>query len=81
MGVSLIPAVNEGNSFLGWYCMGRLLASPIMIAGLALSRLLAQFTRAKRLTSYALLVEVGTIVLLVTLLFLSAYFSAGARRG
>jgi hypothetical protein len=81
MGVSLIPAVNQGNSFLGWFCMGRLFASPIIIAGLAGSRLLARFARAKRMTSYALLIEVGTIVLLVTLFFLSAYFSAGARRG
>jgi hypothetical protein len=77
LGIFLIPAVNEGNSFLGWFCMGRLLASPIIITGLAASRLLARFARARRLTSYALLVELGTIGLLVTLFF----FSAGACRG
>jgi hypothetical protein len=77
LGVFLIPAVNQGNSFLGWFCMGRLLASPIVIAGLAVSRLLARFGCAKRLTSYALLVELGSIALLVTLFL----FSAGARPG
>jgi len=72
-----IPAVNQGNSFLGWFCMDRLFASPIFIAGLAVSRLLARFGRAKRLTSYALLVELGTIALLVTLFL----FLVGTRRG
>ena len=65
LGILLIPAVNQGNSFLGWFCMGRVFASPIVIAGLAVSRFLARFDRAKRLTLYALLVELGTIVLLV----------------
>jgi hypothetical protein len=77
LGVSLIPAVNQGNSFLGWFCMDRLFVSPIVIVGLVVSRLLARFGRAKRLTSYALLVEMGTIALVV-LLFL---FSTGARQG
>jgi ABC-type maltose transport system permease subunit len=57
--------------------MDRLFASPIVITGLAVSRLLARFGRAKRLTSYALLVEVGTIALLVTLFL----FFVGTRRG
>ena len=76
LGVLLIPAVGQGNSFLGWFCMGRLFATPIVIAGLAVSRLLARFDRAKRLTSYALLVELGTIALLVALFL----FSGGAHR-
>ncbi len=67
LGVLLIPAVSQGNSFLGWFCMDRLFASPIVIAGLAVSRLLARFGRSKRLTSYALLVEFGTIALVVAL--------------
>jgi hypothetical protein len=67
MGISLIPAVSQGNSFLGWFCMDRLFASPIVIAALAVSRLLARFDRAKRLILYALLVELGTIALMVTL--------------
>jgi hypothetical protein len=72
LGIFLIPAVNQGNSFLGWFCMDRLFASPIVVAGLAVSRLLARFDRAKRLTSYALLIELGTSALLVALfLFLA----------
>ena len=77
VGVFLIPAVNQGNSLLGWFCMDRLLASPIVIVGLAVSRLLARFGRAKRLTSYALLIEVGTPALLLMLLLLSG----GTRHG
>lgn len=67
LGVLLIPAVSQGNSFLGWFCMDRLLASPIVITGLAVSRLLARFGRAKRVTSYALLVELGTIAIMVAM--------------
>jgi hypothetical protein len=69
LGILLVPAVSQGNSFLGWFCMDRLFASPIVIAGLAVSRLLARFDRAKRLTKYALLVEVGTVALTVALFF------------
>ena len=69
LGILSIPAVNQGNSFLGWFCMDRLFASPIVIAGLVVSRLLARFGRPKRLTLYALLVEVGTIVLMAALFF------------
>jgi hypothetical protein len=76
LGTLLIPAVSQGNSFLGWFCMGRLFASPIVIAGLAVSRLLARFDRAKRLTLYALLVELGTIALMVALFL----FLAGTHR-
>jgi len=77
LGILLIPAVSQGNSFLGWFCMDRLFASPIVVAGLAVSRLLARFGRAKRLTLYALLIELGTIALLVTLFL----FLAWAHRG
>ena len=72
LGVLLIPAVGQGNTFLGWFCMDRLFASPLVVVGLAVSRLLARFRRAKRLASYALLVEIGTIALMVMLLLLSA---------
>lgn len=54
LGVLLIPAVNQGNTFLGWFCMDRLFASPVVVVGLAVSRLLARFNRAKRLASYGL---------------------------
>ena len=65
--VSFIPAVNQVFSFLGEFCIYRLCASPLIIVGMVGSRLFARFDRAKRLTLYALLVEVGTIVLLVVL--------------
>ena len=71
LGVLLIPAVSQGNSFLGWFCMDRLFASPFVVVGLAVSRFLARFSRAKRLASYALLLEVGTVALLVALIMLS----------
>jgi hypothetical protein len=73
VGLFLIPAVSQGNSFLGWFCADRLFASPIVILGLGGSRLLARFGRAKRLTSYALLIEVGTIVLIVVLLLIPSH--------
>ena len=67
LGILLIPAVSQGDSFLGWFCVDRLFASPIIIVAQAVSRLLARFGRAKRLTLYALLVELGTIALMVLL--------------
>ena len=76
LGILLIPAVGQGNSFLGWFCMDRLFASPIVIAGLVFSRLLTRFSRAKRLILYALFVELGTITSMVTLFVFFA-----ARRG
>ena len=75
LGVFLIPAVNQGNSLLGWFCTNRLFVSPIVLMGLTFSRLLAPFERAKRLIFYALLVEGGTIALVV-ILFLSAAHKA-----
>ena len=76
LGILLIPAVNQSNSFPGWFCMDRLFASPIVVAGLMVSRLLARFDRAKRLTLYALLIELATIALIVALFFFFV-----ARRG
>ncbi len=67
LGILLIPAVSQGNSFLGWFCMDRLFASPIVIVALVASRVLARFDRAKRLVLFALLVELGTIALMVAL--------------
>jgi hypothetical protein len=72
-----IPAVGQGTMLLGWICLGRLFASPLVLVGLVFSRLLARFDRAKRLTLYALLVEVLTLVFM-TALFL---FSVRAHRG
>jgi hypothetical protein len=56
--------------FLGWICMDRLFASPLVIVGLALSRLLAPFDRAKRLTLYALAIEVLTLIVIAALIVL-----------
>ena len=61
-GVLAIPAVGQSPMMLGEICLDRLLCSPVAVLGLALSRILAKFDRAKRLTSYALAVEVLTIV-------------------
>jgi hypothetical protein len=68
LGVLSIPAVNQGTMILGWICMARLFGSPIVIVGLVVSRLLARFDRAKRLTFYALLIEVLTLVFMTALL-------------
>ncbi len=47
---------------LGFLCFYRLLGSPFILVGIGISRLAARFDRAKRLVSYALLVEGLTIV-------------------
>jgi hypothetical protein len=70
MGLFFIPAVSQGNSSLGWFCMYRVLASPLAVLGLAGSRLLARFKRAKRLTSYALLIEIGALGLMLAAMIL-----------
>jgi hypothetical protein len=76
-GLFLIPAINQSNSLLGWFCMFRLFASPMIVIGLAMSRIFAPFRRAQRLSSYALLVEVGTFGSLVALFLLSTGTSRG----
>lgn len=69
IGLLAIPAVGQCNSgflaWLGWLCLGRISVSPIFLVGLAVSRLLARFKRAKRLTTYGLLVELSTYALLL----------------
>jgi len=75
MGMFFIPAVSQGSSLLGWFCMYRVLVSPLVVVGLAVSRLMARFGRAKRLVSYSLLVEIATLALMMVLLF-----SGGAHR-
>jgi hypothetical protein len=67
-----IPAVSQGTMLLGWICMDRLFCSPIAIVGFAVSRLLARFGRAKRLTLYALLIEVLTLALTAALFLFAA---------
>ncbi len=72
LGVLSIPAVGRGTMLLGWICLDRLLVSPVVIVGLVVSRLLARFEKAKRLTLYALLIEVVTLVLMVGLFLFAA---------
>jgi len=64
VGLMFIPAVAQGW-VIGGPCMYRVLCSPVVLAGLGLSRIMVRYSRAKKLTSYALLVEFGTLVLIV----------------
>lgn len=73
VGVIAIPAVSEGISLLGWACMFRVFASPAVLLGLGMSRIFARFPRAKRITSYALLIEGLTLVFMVLMLFLPVH--------
>jgi hypothetical protein len=50
---------------LGWFCFYRLLASPILLVAMGISRFAARFDRAKRFATYALLVEGLTLALAV----------------
>ena len=72
LGVVSIPAVGQSTMLLGWICLDRLLCSPVVIVGLLVSRVLARFDRAKRLTLYAVLIEVATLVLMVGLFLFAA---------
>jgi hypothetical protein len=65
VGLLFIPAVNQGSTLLGSVCMFRLFASPMVIAGMGMSRLFARFPRPKRLTVYGLLIEGLTLILMV----------------
>lgn len=69
VGLIAIPGVNQGMTVLGEVCMFRLFASPLVIAGMGMSRLFARFPRARRLTVYGLLIEVSTLILLAAFLF------------
>ncbi len=54
---------------LALLCFCRLLGSPFVLVGIAFSRLVARFDRARKLLSYALLTEGLTLGIAVTLLF------------
>jgi len=77
VGLISIPAVNQGISVLGEVCMFRLFASPLVIAGMGMSRLFARFPRPKRLTVYGLLIEALTMTLLLAALILPVHFRRG----
>jgi hypothetical protein len=59
-----IPAIGQSNMIIGWFCLYRVLASPVVLIWLIVSRLLARFDRQKRWKSYALLVETLTLVVI-----------------
>jgi hypothetical protein len=71
-----IPAVNRSDfilySIVGYACLFRLFASPLVAFGIGMSRLFARFPRPKRLTVYALAIEGLTLVLLAASLFFAA---------
>ena len=67
VGALFIPAVSQSNSWLGEFCVNRLFAAPMVVVGLALGRVFARFSRAKRLTTYAIFIEMGTFALLTAL--------------
>ena len=48
---------NHVAQSLSWFCFFRMLESPIVLVGMGMSRFAARFARAKRLSSYALLIE------------------------
>jgi hypothetical protein len=58
---------------LSWFCFYRVMESPIFLAGIGMSRFFARFDRAKRFTTYALLVEGLTLVLAVAGLIASMF--------
>ena len=70
IGILCIPAVSHSESILGFACMFRLFASPLVAFGIGMSRLFARFPRPKRLTMYALAIEGLTLVLMAAFLFL-----------
>jgi uncharacterized membrane protein len=57
--------VAQRLSWLSWLCLYRVLESPVVLVGMGISRFGARFGRAKRLASYALLVEGLTVALAV----------------
>lgn len=68
VGLLIIPVLNQ------WYwgdaCIFRLFAIPIVVVVLIFSRWLTRFGRARRLISYALLIEGLTFVAIIGALFL-----------
>jgi hypothetical protein len=58
---------------LSWLCFFRILESPIILVGMGMSRFAARFDLAKRLTSYALLIEGLTLVVLIAGFFVVVF--------
>jgi hypothetical protein len=70
VGLIALSAVGQGNSLVGWACLFRVFASPMVFAGLGMSRVFARFPKGKRITNYALAIEGLTLVFMVLMLFL-----------
>ena len=68
-----IPAIGHGNSLLGWACLFRVFASPLMLVAFVMSRLFALFPQAQRMTNYALLIEALTLVSMALMLVLPVH--------
>lgn len=68
-----IPTISHSDFIFYWIvgyaCLFRLFASPLVAFGIGMSRIFARFPRPKRLTVYALAIEGSTLVLLVASLF------------
>lgn len=77
VGLIAIPTISEVASLLGWACLFRVFASPVVLMGLVMSRLFARFAQARRFTNYALAVEGLTLVLMFALLFSPFRFHRG----
>ena len=58
---------------LSWFCGYRVLESPIILVAMGMSRIAARFDRAKRLVSYALLIEGLTLGLPVAAFVVSLF--------
>jgi hypothetical protein len=69
LGLLFIPYISQTRNILGFLCMDRLLAAPMVVIGLAVGRWLARYKTAKRLTGWAVAIEAGTIVLMIAFLF------------
>lgn len=69
MALDAIPVISQTNNLVGTLCMYRLLASPVVLAGMGTSRLLARYRPAKRLISYALVCEAIPLAAFVVALF------------
>jgi hypothetical protein len=70
--IPLLPLL--GIDFLSTLCVYRFYVSPAVAVGLAISWFFARFARAKRLILYALMIEVGTLV--VGLVFIAFMLKA-----
>ena len=69
-----ISAISQSNSLLGWACLFRVFASPVVLVGFAMNRLFARFPQSKRMTNYALLIEGLTLVFMFLILSLQVHF-------